>query len=270
MSGRGRARRVAQRLTARDLEVLASLWTFRLMTGVQLGRLHVSAATPMTQARKTRAILQRLTMLGLVFRLQRRIGGVRAGSDGLIFSLTGLGHAVLDLGHEAPRRHRRPAAGKPPFQDHLLAVAETYVQLVERARTGRVEQFEYSAEPQCWRHFTGSGGELVTLRPDGFVRLGVGGYEVSAFLEVDRGTENLPRIAAKIDAYVRYWRSGQEQARYGVFPKTWLLVPDAARARAISRVVGRMPAETRPLFTVRLIAEAADLLTEVPIEGGAQ
>src|SRR4051794_26069589 len=106
MSGRGRARRIAGRLTTRDLAILESLRSVRLLTGSMIARLHVTAATSPTQSRKTRAVMQRLAKLGLVVPLQRRIGGVRAGSDGQIYGLSGLGHAVLDLEAGGARRHR--------------------------------------------------------------------------------------------------------------------------------------------------------------------
>ncbi|GAA4550027.1 replication-relaxation family protein [Amycolatopsis samaneae] len=270
MSGRERARRLAPDLSDRDLAILQALRDMRLMTGAQLGRLHVSAATPTTQARKTRAVLQRLTRLGLLIRLERRIGGIRSGSDGMIYGLSGLGHAVLDLGQETARRHRRRLEGKPPFQDHVLAVAETYVQLVERTRTGRAELLEFAAEPRCWRRFNGMAGDLVILKPDGFVRVEVGDYEISAFLEVDRDTENMTRIARKLDAYRAYFNSGTEQERFGVFPKTWWLVPRPARAEALARQLARLPNEHQALFTVCLASDAADRLIEVPTEGGAR
>lgn len=269
MSGRGRARRVAGRLSARDLAILESLQALRLMSGAQLGRLHIDGDQPATQARKTRAALQRLTTLGLVVRLRRRIGGVRAGSSGLIYGLSGLGQAVLDLGQDHSRRHRRVANTKPAFQDHTLAVSELYVRLVERARTGNAELLVFTSEPRCWRPFAGLAGQAVILKPDAYVRLGVGEYEISAFLEVDLDSESLPTIARKMAAYVAYWRSGIEQQHFGIFPKTWWLVPDAARLAAISRTIRRLSAEAQPLFAVCLLSEAADRLTQVPTEGGA-
>jgi hypothetical protein len=261
---------VIERLSARDLAILESLQVMRLMSGEQLGRLHVEGDHPATHARKTRAALQRLTTLELVVRLRRRIGGMRAGSNGLIYGLSGLGQAVLELGQDDSRRHRRMSETKPAFQNHTLAVAETYVQLVERARTGRAELLDFASEPQCWRRFSGMAGQIITLKPDAFVRLGVSGYEVSAFLEMDLDSESLPTISRKLGVYVAYWRSGTEQHRHGVMPKTWWLVPNAARLAAIRRTIQRLPAEARELFAVCLIAEAADQLTHVPAEGGAQ
>ncbi|MGW4059714.1 replication-relaxation family protein [Amycolatopsis sp. NPDC004747] len=270
MSGHGRARRIAGRLTARDLAILESLWRLRLLTGSMIARLHVTAATPATRGRKTRAVMQRLTSFGLVVPLQRRIGGVRAGSGGLIFGLSGLGHAVLDLGTGGVGR-RRLREPSPMFQDHLLAVAELYTQLVEAARAGQSELLEFTAEPTCWRYFTGLAGETIALKPDAFVRLVTGGYELSAFVEVDLATENLTRIAVKLGLYVRYWHDGAEQHRHGVFPRVWWLVPDADRRDALTRQVLRLPDDEQALFAVGLLAEATDHLTEIPNhEGGAR
>ncbi|TDP96387.1 replication-relaxation family protein [Labedaea rhizosphaerae] len=269
MSGRGRASRLAKQLSPRDFAVLRTLEAMRLMTGQQLGRLHVEGGQPTTQARKTRAMLQRLTTLGLVIRLRRRVGGVRAGSDGVIYGLSGLGQAVLDLGRDTRRRHRRVNETKPAFQNHTLAVSDVLVQLVDRARAGRAELLGFTNEPQCWRRFSGIAGQMITLKPDAFVRIGVGGYEISAFLEVDLDSESAPTIARKLVVYVAYWRSGTEQRRRGVVPKTWWLVPDTARLQSIARVIGRLPQEEQALFTVGLLPKAADLLTQAPSEGGA-
>lgn len=270
MSGRVRARRLLERLGPRDLAILASLQELRILSGNQLGRLHVASDQSVTNTRKTRATLQRLTELGAIVRLRRRVGGVRAGSQGFVYALSGLGQAVLDLGHHPTHRRQRTADTKPAFQTHALAVSETVVRLVERCRTGQADLLDVAAEPRCWRRFPGLGGQTVTLKPDAFVRLGVSGYEVSAFVEMDLDTESLPTIARKLAVYIAYWRSGLEQQRLGVFPMTWWLVADTARGQAIARTIGRLPAETRALFTVCLASQFVDLLTQRPTEGGAR
>ncbi|MGW3959105.1 replication-relaxation family protein [Amycolatopsis sp. NPDC005003] len=134
-----------------------------------------------------------------------------------------------------------------------------------------MELLEFAAEPISWRHFTGLAGEPVALKPDAFVRLVTGGYELSAFVEVDLATENLTRIAVKLGLYVRYWHDGAEQHRHGVFPRVWWLVPDADRRDALTRQVLRLPDDEQALFAVGLLAEATDRLTEIPNhEGGAR
>ncbi len=185
VSGRGRAARLRTQLGERDLAVLESLATLRLLTGKQLQRLHVADGSPLTRARRARALLQRLTNLRLVTRLERRIGGIRAGSEGHLYTLSGLGQAVLSPDAPPGRRRRSLGQTKPWFQDHLLAVAELAVKLSVYTRDGRAELLAFETEPACWRRFTGSGGQLITLKPDAYVRIGLGEYEQRAFLELD-------------------------------------------------------------------------------------
>jgi hypothetical protein len=273
VTGPARAARLAARLGSRDLAVLATLQEFRLMTGGQLRRLHFPGSNLVTQSRKARGALQRLAELGLIVRLQRRIGGIRAGSDGYIYGLSGLGHAVLDIGRADARRHRSVTGTKPAFQNHVLAVSELAVTLHEQARAGTFTLDELRAEPGCWRWFAGIGGQRRALKPDVFLRLTVEAYEVTAFIEMDMATESLPAVARKCGVYLDYWRSGSEQQRHGVFPRVWWLVPDDDRLHALTRAIQQLPAEARDLFTVARTHNAAVRLTQLPgnaNEGGAR
>jgi hypothetical protein len=270
LSARRRARDMAERLGDRDIAVLASLREFRLMTGNQLLRLHFRGSQQATQARKARAALSRLTELRVIVRLERHVGGVRAGSQGYLYELSGLGQAVLDLDDAEPRRHRRPTGTTIPHQSHVLAVTELAVCLHEAAASGRCVVDEFRAEPGCWRRFGGLGGGHRILKPDAFVRLGIGDYETSAFIEQDMATESLPTIGRKLAVYLDYWRSGVEQQLYDVFPRVWWLVPHTKRLVAIKEAIQQLPYETRELFTVVLTEHAPDLLTRIPtLEGGA-
>jgi hypothetical protein len=270
MTGHGRARRLAERLGPRDLAVLDSLRELRLMTGEQLGRLHVPGPHPVTQGRKTRAMMQRLSELGAVVRLRRRVGGVRAGSAGHVYGLSGLGQAVIDLSQQVSRRHRRVVETKPAFANHTLAVSGLYVDLVQHCQAGQAELLAWAAEPACWRRFPGAAGQTITLKPDAYIRLGLGEYELTAFVEVDLDSESLPTIARKLSVYIAYWHSGIEQHRWGVFPRIWWFAPTLARCEAIARTIQRLPAEAHALFAVGLLSEAAQLLTQHPAEGGAR
>src|SRR5690348_806582 len=84
-SARPSISRLRAKLSQRDLEVLATLGRLRLLTGGQIQRLHMADGSSTTQARRSRAMLQRLTELRLVVRLERRIGGVRSGSSGFVY-----------------------------------------------------------------------------------------------------------------------------------------------------------------------------------------
>ncbi|PWW53677.1 replication-relaxation family protein [Actinokineospora spheciospongiae] len=261
-----RARRVRQQLGERDLELLHTLANLRLMTGQQIRRLLHPDGNRVTQARKVRALLVRLAELGVVVRLARRVGGIYAGSEGHVIGLSGLGHAVLAVGTErAGQRHRGVSDTKLAFQEHVLQVSELFVSLKERELTGHAELLVFDGEPAAWRRFSGYGGGSRILKPDAFLRLGIGDVELHAFAEMDLATESGPTLARKLSVYVDYWRSGAEQAEHGIFPEVWWLVPDSRRAAVLSRLIGRLPADARDLFVVALIEQAADQLTT---EGG--
>jgi hypothetical protein len=268
MSGRRRAIQLLECLSKRDIAILRDLDRLRLLTGKQLRRLHSPDGQVITQARKMRAVLKRLSELGVIVRLRRRVGGIHAGSEGYVIGLSGWGQAVLDVGNEAPKRHRRVIDTKAAFESHVLAVAELYVTLVELGRVGLAELVEFNGEPAAWRRFSGLGGQTITLKPDAFVRLGVGEYELSAFIEQDMATESVPTIMRKLGVYVAFWRTGQEQQRHGVFPRVWWLVPTTERLQAISRAIAHLPHDTRALFAVCLTTEAAQSLIQLPAEGG--
>jgi len=256
-----RAQALRDRLSERDMAVLQSLATLRLLTGEQLQRLHVAEGSVATQSRRARALLQRLADLRLVVRLGRRVGGVRAGSAGYVYGLSGHGQAALAASGPTGGRRRRVWETSPSFQDHLLGVAEVYVRLVEAQRAGKLELLEFQAEPAAWRIFPGPGGPAAVLKPDAFVRLGVGELEHSAFLEIDRGTESVPTITRKCRVYASYWQSGIEQAEHGVFPRVLWLASDDRSAQRISKALTQIGHDAQHLFHVAFLESAVPVLT---------
>jgi hypothetical protein len=257
----GRIRRLHARLGTRDLEALESLAKLRLLTGDQLRRLHVTDGSEVTQARRARALLQRLADLRLVVRLGRRVGGVRAGSSGYVYGLSGHGQAVLAIDGPMGGRRRRVWETSPSFADHVLCVSEVYVRLVEAERAGSGELLTFDAEPSCWRTFPGAAGQPVTLKPDAFVQLAVGDFEHSSFIEVDRGTESVPTLVRKMGVYAAYWRSGLEQAKHGVFPRVLWLAISARSVQNIARALRQVPADAQHLFHAAFLDDAAAILT---------
>jgi hypothetical protein len=259
-SRNGQAARLRRQLSQRDFGILVSLQRVRLLSLRQLQRLHIVDGVPSARTRRAQVLLKRLHRLELVVRLSRVIGGVRAGSAGYIYGLSGLGQAVLDTAGPLGRRRRRIWETKPYFQDHMLAVSELYVQLVEQHRRGQAELLAFDAEPNCWRHHTGLGGELITVKPDAYVRLGVEAIERSAFIEVDLATEGLPTIQRKCLRFIAYWQSGTEQQWRGVFPKVVWLVPTEGRRARIAGVIQKLATDAQDLFDVGLLSAAPQLL----------
>ncbi len=234
-------------LGPRDFEVISEIRKIRVATTTQIQRLLFYSGTPLSNARVCRRTLERLTRMGVVVRLDRRIGGARAGSAGFVYALGVSGHRLA--GAESGRL-RRPSTPSSPYLRHALAVTEVLVRLTEAARDGRFELRQFEAEPDCWRRFTGGGGELITLKPDGFVRLTTDAYVEHAFLEVDLNTESSRALSIKFDRYRDYWATGREQARHEIFPRVVWLVPDRARYDQVVEVASRQPPDAWQLFKV--------------------
>ena len=246
-------------LSGRDLAIIRQVADLHLMSGRQVEAVfflpedHQSA---LSAARAARRALERLTRDGLLVRLRRRQGGVRAGSGSWIYGLGPVGHRVLSLDGARPRYYRQPSA---MFTEHTLATSELVVQLTRATRSGHGQLLGLEAEPRCWRRFSGATGRL-TLKPDLFVALGVGDYEDRFFVEIDRSTEHLPTVVRKCRLYDLYYQSGIEQHRHGVFPKVCLVVPNPERADRLRRVIDHARHLEASLFVVSTADTAMDAL----------
>jgi hypothetical protein len=226
--------RLRGQLLELELDVVRTVAAFRLASSRQLEVLHYlgDGRTPLSAARTARRSVERLTGLQLLARLERRIGGLRAGSAAYVYGLGHVGQRILDDGG-LRHRHREPSLA---FLDHTLAITDLYVQLVESERRGAVELLEATPEPSSWRSFTAAGG-TQSLRPDLFVRVGVQEDELLSFVEVDRGSEHRPAIERKASLYEAYWRTGREEQRHGVFPRVVWIAPDEQRADRLRSVL---------------------------------
>jgi Replication-relaxation len=265
VSARGLAELRAS-LSERDLAIIRQVAVLRLMSARQIQALHFPEGEHETGLAATRArqrVLARLLRERLLISLERRIGGVRAGSAGLVLALGPLGQRLLAL--DGPRRRSYEPTAR--FVDHTLAVSQLIVDVSLAARRGRLELLETQAEPQSWRQFSGLGGRHW-LRPDVFVVLGAGEYELRWFIEVDRASESLPTVVRKCRLYADYYQAGVEQAKHGVFPRVCWIVPDEARAERLGSAIGHDGQLPSGLFTVTTDGEAVDHLCEKIIETG--
>lgn len=252
------------RLTDHDLEVLKTVSDLRFVSGDQLTRIHFTGSDdPATNARSARRALIRLVRLDCLSRLPRRVGGVRAGSAGFVYALGLAGQHLAVLNHWQPdRRRRRSHIPGTFFLNHTLAIAELHTLLIQGDRSRRFELLELSAEPACWRSFGGIGTQgQATLKPDSYVRLGVGEYEDSYFMEVDMGSEGSQTLDRKLREYLAYERSGSEQERRGVFPRVLWLAPTPKRVEAIEQCIKGLPVASRELFAVASQADALDVVS---------
>jgi Replication-relaxation len=177
--------------SSRQCAVLADLHRVRVLSGKQLERLHFAGlATPNARGSARRRTLGGLVSAGLVTTLPRRIGGERAGSAGLVYTLDARGHHLLAESETNTHRVRRPWPIGWPFVQHSLAVAELYIRLRELEAAGTIRLLHFAAEPGSW-HRSSHG----VLKPDACAVFETGQWEEHWWLEVDRGTESLPTLA---------------------------------------------------------------------------
>ena len=253
-----------RQLTERDLRVLRSLETFRLLATGQIRRLHFTDHLSDNSATRTAVrVLGRLEGHGLVSRLSRRIGGIDKGSSATIWQLGATGERLLRALSGDPHR-RRFVEPSEPFVQHTLAIADLAVSTVEAAKTSLFEILTLETEPDCWRSYTGASGSVHWLKPDLFLVTANTDYEAHAFVEIDRDTEHLTAIIRKCVAYQRYWRTGIEQARTDLFPAVVWVVPSARRADRIRAAIRSESALTAELFHVVTAEHALDLLRPEP------
>lgn len=251
-----RLNELANNLTELDRAILVTLRRVRLASGQQLRRLHF--ATSPSPERRCRQVLQRLTDRRLLARLDRRVGGLGAGSASFLYSLDIAGRKLTD--ETDTSRLRGPFTPGHLFISHTLAITELYVTLVEaERRNSGWEVAAFVTEPGCWQRFMGPGGGLITLKPDAFVQTATAEYLDSWFVEMDLGTESRPALARKCDVYRSYWQSGAHKA---TFPKVLFVVPDANRVAIVRSVLSRLQGNAERIFAVCQMNEAVAVMRE--------
>jgi hypothetical protein len=233
-----------ERFSERDLSLIRSVHEHRFLTARQIEQLHFDDhATTEAGARICRRVLARLTNEHVLSRLQRRVGGVRAGSASYVYMLGQVGSRLVADG-------RRSTEPSPLFLDHTLAVADARIALLRGHRDKELELVAVEVEPTCWRRYIGLGGAAEVVRPDLYAVTTQGNFEDCWFLEIDRGTESPTAIARKCRAYYAYFRTGQEQEQHGAFPLVVWVAPDVMRAQRIETVISGARHLKRDIFRV--------------------
>ena len=112
--------RLRSLLTQREFDILRSVDRFRYLTALQIEALHFRGhATTETAARMRRRVLERLSAAKLLLKLDRQIGGVRAGSSSFVYQVAPLGYRVV---HDHATMSGRVSEPSTTFLDHTLAV----------------------------------------------------------------------------------------------------------------------------------------------------
>ena len=168
----------------------------------------------------------------------------------------------------------RNQAVSTSFLAHLLAITETRTIIDETVRPLPNTTAHIQAEPDCWRHYLGTGGQTVTVRPDLYVVVAGPDYQDHYFVEVDRDTENPARVIAACHRYQAYYATGTEQRNSGVFPITLWVVPHDRRREQLWRYIKHQEDLDSRLFAVITAQQIAETITGGPpsneyVRGGA-
>jgi protein involved in plasmid replication-relaxation len=256
--------RLADEMSPRRRELLAAVAELRLVSARQLQRRFYGGGA--SAQRLARMDLAALHDRGVLYRLQRRIGGSRAGSSGFVYTIGSVGQRLLEL--ESGEGTARPASRYEPslgFLEHALAVSEIYVGLHEHLNSRLTMEpgttLDFRVEQRAWRRFPDvHGATAILMKPDAELRLFREGFEERWWLEVDRATERRVTLRRQLDAYIAYYRSGQEQQRHGIFPLTAWLTVSEARAEVLREVIAELPKPEQRLFRVGLLSAASPFL----------
>lgn len=256
-------------LSDRDLAILASVERYRFLTARHLQALHFTDhASPDSASRTCRRVLARLRGLRILGVLDRRIGGIRAGSEGLVYYVDTAGDRIQRDSTQARARRRfdEPSAR---FLDHTLAIADMAIAVMDAARTHGAEVVKIDPEHHATRAYQDGYGVPQVLRPDLYIELAasVGDDEVSAFfIEVDLGHESLPTLLGKSLAYEDYRATGSEQCQYGGFPQViWAMdayreTTALRRRKALGDAIDRNHRTATSLYRILALPDTATAL----------
>jgi hypothetical protein len=245
---------VEARMGERDRAIVASVARLRLVTGQQLERLHFHDIAPRSRAAVRRRVLARFVAWRVLMTLERRIGGVRAGSSGLVYALDSAGQWLCTDG-QGVRRTELPGVA---FVGHTLAVSELYVSLVELGRGADIEVTAFETEPRSWWS-NGLGG---WLKPDAYLSVATADYADAWWIEMDMGTEHLPTIRRKLGVYLDFAQRRQAGPS-GVMPRVVVSVQDERRQQAVEGVIQRLPDPAGQLVHVSTATETPAYLAGV-------
>jgi Replication-relaxation len=258
-AGIGEALAERGRLTRRDLALLELLHEHQVLTGDQIARLYYTSPTT------ARHRLLDLARRGVLARFRHHPD---RGSQAWRYTIGPVG-AMLQAathGRPLPRPSRTSAQilalATSPRLDHLLAVNDVFVALAHAARTPPVHRLPTDAldpNPQptqqstqqstgaptwapagaalsLWwseQRATAAFGQIV--RPDGYGEWTEHQRSVRFFLELDRGTEPLPRLLDKLTGY-------RQLTDHNITHPVLFLLPTSLREQHLHRHIATRPA----------------------------
>lgn len=207
-------------LTDRDKRLVAEICSYHVLTRLQLQALgHFGSKT------RANAILARLTRFGY---LSKRYQPAVAGAQRALYYPGPSAHLLVDdLAEPLAAQRRRTQTLSDLFLAHQLLVSDVRIR--------------FAQEPGCRvdRWLTDADFRSLSLGmiPDGHIEYTHSGRRFAAFLELDRGTETLPRWRVKVQSYLRLASSDRYRSVFGrPFFRVLVDTPSPIRLQHLRRV----------------------------------
>ena len=250
-------------LSAKEEQLLKFLLKAKYTTTKQLARLYFTdSMSSSTALRRANLTTKKLNEKGYIRHLDRRIGGVRAGSGSFVWKINTKGMKYLKQ-KQMNLSITRQNNYEPTWHhlEHTLAISEIYVQLTELKNKHSIQSIDsFQFEPNCWRGWLDNHAGRMILKPDCYIEISLDNYLYNYFVEVDKNSESLTRIVNKSKQYIRYFNLNIEQKDTGIFPLVLWVVPDDKRKLAITRRIQEELQDYWELFQVIPLDDFKDVM----------
>jgi Replication-relaxation len=216
----------------RDRQLLRELSNLRV-----LDREQAKIVAPFHSTTRANSRLLALTNAGL---LRRFFLGTSGGGQKALYALSPEGARIVDVPYRGPRRGRDEVLVADLFVTHQLSINEIYCTLKYPSVSS--ETFHFVR----WMSFFETLHQGISLIPDGYAEIANPSGTLTAFLEVDLGSEGRKVWKEKVKEYLRYALSGLfpgqfHQPRFRVL----VIVTSERRLQSIRAVVA---ATTEKIF----------------------
>jgi hypothetical protein len=265
----------AMHLTERDKRILEAVHAYDgMLTDTQIQRLFFTGRSQMQL--RTRLLFQH----GYLQRPERRR---RAMLPTLLYWLGECGAAyVAGLAGEDVREFRYLREPKWAQVEHDITVNDVRIDVLKACTTYPqfsleqwIPQSEFWAQPDAVEYVDRDNKLLKRkVRPDGYCVLLLSGKPFRLLFEIDRATEDNPRIAReKVYPGIAYIRSAAYKRRFGINAGRWLFITTGERRlRNMKRQTEHAAGSDARLFYFTTLSQVnADTLLTAPIwwRGGA-
>ena len=256
----------------RDLDLLLDLFDCRLLSVSQAARLHFDGSQHVAYRR-----LRKLYRAGLLSLLPTKS---LSGQPPRIYTFNSQTFAFLQAqGHltqytkaDWRRQLRKRFSLSQQTIEHELAVLDVKASLQPTlSAVAGVHVVEFGTWPQAYAFEYQHEGKTRTQKPDGYLCLADHRHDFAQprfnrfFLELDRGTQTLETLRAKVEAYRQFYRSGgfarwfaENEAGYRKHPLRVLIV--FLSAERLANFARQLPADRRFEWMATLPAVRTDPL----------